>query len=189
MLKISETFYTDDSKRWRAWLQANYTTARDIWLRYPKVKSGLPRISYNNDVVEEALCFGWIDSNLRSVDEQNSAQRFTPRKLGGSYSQPNIERLRRLRDQGKLLPAVKAQVADVLARPFVFSPDVITAIQTNKDAWHNYRQFSTSYQRIRVAYVNSARRRPEEFARRLNSFIPATAKNKQLGFGGIEAYY
>ena len=68
-------------------------------------------------------------------------------------------------------------------------PDIIDKIKSDKIAWENYQEFSPSYKRIRVAYIDGARKRPEEFRKRLANFIAKTRKNKQIGFGGIEKYY
>lgn len=72
---------------------------------------------------------------------------------------------------------------------FVFPPDIIKAIKSDSAAWKNYKKFSPSYQRIRIAYIDAARNRPEEFQKRLENFIKKTRENKQIGFGGIEKYY
>jgi len=95
MPEITETFYTADPQEWRAWLAKNWDTKSEIWLVLPKQSSGKPRISYN-DSVEQALCFGWIDSIQKPFGDDSTVQRFTPRKVKGHYSQPNIERLRYL---------------------------------------------------------------------------------------------
>jgi uncharacterized protein YdeI (YjbR/CyaY-like superfamily) len=187
-MNITETLYVTDRDSWREWLENNYKTASEIWLLYPKKNSDKPRITYN-DAVEEALCFGWIDSIEKTLDEIYIAQRFSPRKAIGSYSQPNIERMKKLYTAGKLLPEVEEQVAPILNKPFVFPDDIIESIKKNKQAWENYKNFSPPYQRIRIAYIDSARKRPEEFSKRLQNFIKKTEQNKQIGYGGIEAYY
>ena len=87
-MEIGETLYVVDRKPWREWLEANFETARDIWLIYPNKASGQPRILYN-DAVEEALCFGWIDSIIKKLDPLRAVQRFSPRNPKSSYSQPN----------------------------------------------------------------------------------------------------
>src|SRR6185369_14508235 len=81
-----------DRRDWRRWLEANHATARDIWLVSWRTHTGKPRISYN-DAVEEALCFGWIDSTQRGLDEDRVAQRYSPRRPNSTYSQINKERL------------------------------------------------------------------------------------------------
>jgi hypothetical protein len=77
----------------------------------------------------------------------------------------------------------------VLAEKFVFPPDILAAIKADTLAWNNYQQFSDAYKRIRVAYIDAARKRPEEFKKRLANFIRKTKENKLIGFGGIEKYY
>jgi uncharacterized protein YdeI (YjbR/CyaY-like superfamily) len=81
-----KTLYLVDRTEWRRWLRKNYKTETEIWLVYYKKDSGKPRIAYN-DAVEEALCFGWIDSTVRSLDKERFAQRFSPRKPKSGYSQ------------------------------------------------------------------------------------------------------
>ena len=188
MPNISQTLYVTDRNEWRQWLAKHYQTAPEIWLVYPRLVTGKSRLSYN-DTVEEALCFGWIDSTVKTLDKDTTVQRFSPRKPGASYSQPNIERLQRLRDEGKVRPEVLEAARPALEEKFVFPADIITAIQKNPKAWEQYQKFSPSYQRIRVAFIEGARNRPEELQKRLNHFIAMTEKNKTFGFGGIEAYY
>jgi len=186
-MKLSDTIYVTTRKEWRAWLQENYQTAREIWLVYYRKHTGTPRIPYN-DAVEEALCFGWIDSTTKTIDDERYAQRFTPRKPRSPYSQTNIERLRRLNDQGKVIPEVLATIGEVVAQEFEFPADIMEALQANEQAWENFQRYSGPYQRIRVAFIDSGRRCPGEFEKRLNHFLKMTEQDKQYGFG-IEEYY
>ena len=187
-MEISKTLYITNPKDWRKWLQANYKTEKEIWLIYYKKETGKPRIEYN-DAVEEALCFGWIDSIIKTLDEEKTVQRFSPRKPKSSYSQANIERLRNLVAKKKVIKEVAETLTDVLKQEFVFPPDIMKAIQSNQEAWKNYQKFSDSYKRIRIAFIDGARKRPEEFKKRLKYFIEMTEKNKMIGFGGIEKHY
>ena len=187
-MNIGKTLYVIDRKEWRGWLEANFKTKKEIWLVYPNKDSGRPRIKYN-DAVEEALSFGWIDSIVKRVSENSSAQRFSPRNLNKEYSQANKERLKWLIQEGKLHPSVQESVKTALKTEFLFPNDIIQKIQQNKKAWENYQAFSISYRRIRIAYINSARNRPDEFKKRLNNFMKKTEQNKLIGFGGIEKYY
>src|SRR3989442_11748515 len=79
-MEIGTTLYVKDRRQWRAWLARHHKTAPEIWLIYYKKHSGRPRIPYS-DAVEEALCYGWIDSITKPVDEDRWAQRFSPRRL------------------------------------------------------------------------------------------------------------
>jgi uncharacterized protein YdeI (YjbR/CyaY-like superfamily) len=187
-VEITQTLYVTDPKDWREWLEAHYKTESEIWLVYYKKDTGKPRIEYN-DAVEQALCFGWIDSTVRSLDEERTAQRFSPRKPKSGYSQANIERLRHLVAQGKVVEEVLDSLGDILEQEFVFPPDILEAIKADDEAWKNYQNFSEPYKRIRVAFIEGARKRPEEFKKRLNYFIKMARDNKLIGFGGIEKYY
>lgn len=177
-----------DRKEWRKWLEKNHDKEKAVWLAYCNKKSGKARIAYN-DAVEEALAFGWIDSTVKKIDENCAAQRFTPRNPKSGYSQANIERLRWLVRENRVIPSVRAAVSSLLAKKFIFPPDIMLKIKTNAAAWKNYRKFSPAYKRIRVGYIESARSRPEEFKKRLDNFVKKTEKNKMFGFGGIEKYY
>jgi len=187
-MNIGKTLYVTDRKDWRAWLEDNYDIEKEIWLIYPKKASGKPRILYN-DAVEEALCFGWIDSTAKRIDDESYAQRFSPRNTKSSYSEANKARLRKLDEEGKIIPSVKASIKDILDEKFVIPADILAALKENKVAWANFKKFSLQYQRIRVAYVDGARNRTDEFRKRLNNLIKMSEKNKQFGFGGIQKHY
>ncbi len=184
-----DVFYTSDRNEWRQYLAERFETASEIWFVFPTKASGEPALSYN-DAVEEALCFGWIDGRAGTLDETHHIRRFTPRRKGSAYSQPNIERLILLDKQGLLHPKVKASVEELLRTPFVFPEDILDAIRQDETAWKNFEAFSESYKRIRIAYIDAARKRPEEFRKRLSAFLQKTRDNKRIvGYGGIEKYY
>jgi uncharacterized protein YdeI (YjbR/CyaY-like superfamily) len=146
-------------------------------------------MSYN-DAVEEALCFGWIDSIVRSLDDTGRIQRFTPRRPGSSFSQPNRERLKWLDERNLIHPSIRKQVEGILREPFVFPDDILDEIRRDETAWKHYQGFSDSYKRIRIAWIEAARDRPEEFRKRLDHFISKTRQNKRIGgYGGVEKYY
>ena len=187
-MNITQTIYVTDPKDWRDWLKKNHRTEKEIWLVYPKKATGKPRIEYN-DAVEEALCFSWIDSIVKKLDNDHTVQRFSPRKPKAKYSQANIERLRSLVAKKKVSKEVVETLGDILDQEFVIPPDILKAIRANREAWKNFQNFSDSYKRIRIAFIDGARKRPAEFQKRLRYFIEMTAKNKMFGFGGIEKYY
>jgi uncharacterized protein YdeI (YjbR/CyaY-like superfamily) len=187
-MEITQTLYITRRKDWRNWLKKNYKTEPEIWLVYPKKGTGKPRIEYN-DAVEEALCFGWIDSLVKKLDGDHTVQRFSPRKPKAKYSQANIERLRTLVVQKKVVREVADTLNDILNEEFVIPPDILKALQFDRQAWEHFQKFSDSYIRIRVAFIDAARKRPDEFQKRLRHFIEMTEKNKTFGFGGIEKHY
>jgi uncharacterized protein YdeI (YjbR/CyaY-like superfamily) len=187
-MNIGKTVYFSDRKAWREWLAEHYDKDKEIWLIYPKKDSGKPRILYN-DAVEEALCFGWIDSTAKRIDENSYAQRFTPRNPKTPYSESNKQRLRKLLKEGMVIPSVQIAIKNILEEEFATPADILEEIKANKQAWENYQKFSVEYRRIRIAYIEGARDRPAEFRKRLNNFIKKTEQNKQVGFGGINKHY
>jgi uncharacterized protein YdeI (YjbR/CyaY-like superfamily) len=180
--------HVTDRAQWRDWLQKHYKSETEIWLVFYKKHTGRPSIAYN-DAVEEALCFGWIDSTVRTIDAERYAQRFSVRRSKSTYSQANKERLRALIRQGKVVEEVLAAVGDLADDESEIPADILAAIQANPAAWQNFQAFSPAYVRIRIAFIDGARDRPEEFEKRLRYFVEMTEKNKQFGFGGIEKYY
>src|SRR5262245_30708857 len=186
-MKITKTLDVPNRKAWREWLKKNYKIEKEIWLVYYRKQAGKPRISYN-DAVEEALCFGWIDSTVKKLDAERFVQKFSPRKPKSGYSQPNKERFRRLVEQGKVRKDVLATWGAIAAEEFAMPSDILQALKANAQAWENFQSQSASYQRIRIAFIEGARSRPEEFSKRLKHFIRMTEKKKQFGFG-IETYF
>lgn len=182
-------FYASERHQWREWLSENFETESEIWFVFPMKETGEKCLSYN-DAVEEALCFGWIDSTIKYIDPLHRAQRFTPRRRTSEYSRPNIERLIWLEKQGMLHPQIREGVLELIRTPYEYPTDILETIRNDTVAWQNYQGFSDAYKRIRIAYIDAARKRPEEFKKRLNSFLYKTRENKAiLGFGGIEKYY
>ncbi|MBP5269555.1 MAG: YdeI/OmpD-associated family protein [Clostridia bacterium] len=178
-----------DRSEWRRWLSEHFETDSEVWFFFPSKDSGETGVSYN-DAVEEALCFGWIDGRAGTLDASHGLRRFTPRRKGSLYSRPNIERLILLDSQGAIHPKIRPSVVSVIAEPFVFPEDITDALRGDAEAWKNYNSFSEPYKRIRVAYIDAARKRPDEFARRLSSFIKSCRENKMItGYGGIDKYY
>lgn len=187
--RTPETLYFTSRKGWRRWLERNFDKKKEVWLKFPKKSSGKKRISYN-DAVEEALCFGWIDSTVKPLGKDSSIQRFSPRKPKSSYSQANKERIKWLLERKMVHPLIIEKAKEISAEKFAFPQDIIGSIKKDKKAWKNYGKFSDSYKRIRVAYIDAARKRPDEFTKRLNSFINKTRNGKLIkGNGGIEKYY
>jgi uncharacterized protein YdeI (YjbR/CyaY-like superfamily) len=187
-MDIGQTLYVTNRREWRAWLAKNYDKEKEIWLVYYRKETGKPRISYN-DAVEEALCYGWIDSTQKKLDAERFAQRFSPRKNGSALSQANRERIIKLIEQNKMTQAGLDAIAHVykpiagLSKEFVIPPDILEPLKADKLAWKNFLQFPARYQRIRIAYIDSRRRHGQEmFEKSLKHFIRMTAKNKRIGF-------
>ncbi|MFA5835125.1 MAG: YdeI/OmpD-associated family protein [Bacteroidota bacterium] len=183
---VGETLYVWTRTQWRAWLSKNHAAAKEIWLIYYKKESGKKRISYN-DAVEEALCYGWIDSTAKSRDKQSWVQRFSPRRPKSNLSELNKERMRVMIKAKKMTKAGLLSVAQHLTpitqqpKRFVFPKDILLEIKKNPTAWKHYQRFPLNYRRIRIAWIDDSRIRPDEYTKRLRYFISMTEKNKRFG--------
>src|SRR5512137_2340637 len=131
-----KTLYITNRKDWRAWLEKNFDKEKEIWIIYPKKSSGKSRILYN-DAVEEALCFGWIDSTVRRLDDERFAQRFSLRNPKTPYSQANKERLRQLLKKRRVLKALASTLAEMQKDTFSVPPEILEAFQAYTAAWKN----------------------------------------------------
>lgn len=178
------TFYAPDRKTWRDWLSKNHDKKTEIWLVKYNKASGKPCVLYDESV-EEALCFGWIDGLQRSNDKESSIQRFTPRRVKSNWSELNKERVRRLISAGKMTPAGMKVLegVDLKVSPLVLSDEVRSFLKKDPEVWKNFEKFDDLYKRLRIAYIEDAKKqkRFEEYERRLNNFIKATKKNKKIG--------
>ena len=191
MMEVHEVkiLYCRDRSEWRSWLSENFRTSEDVWFVFPTKDSDEMGVSYN-DAVEEALCFGWIDSTTKRLDDTHQIRHFTPRRKGSTYSRPNIERLIQMDSEGKIHPDIRPSILPLIEAEYVFPQDILAEIKEDPEAWENYQNFTDSYKRIRVAYIDAARKRPEEFRKRLNNFISMTRKNRIIGgYGGVDKYY
>ena len=189
MMSDDKIRYFENREDWRKWLMDNFDTANEIWFVFPLKSSGKSSVLYN-DAVEEALCFDWIDSTIKPLDKEHRIQRFTPRNSRSTYSQANKERLKWLLENKMIHHKFEDRIKTILSEPFIFPDDIIEKLKEDKSVWENFQQFSDSYKRIRIAYIEAARKRSEEFEKRLNNFISKTKENKTIaGFGGIEKYY
>lgn len=160
---------------WRAWLEENHIRAQGIWLITFKKMTGQPRIDYG-DAVEEALCFGWIDSKPSKLDETRSMLWFAPRKAGSGWSKPNKERVEKLLAAGLMAPAGLAKVEAAQQDGAWTALDAVEALQVPPDledalaiypfATDYFQAFPRSVKRGILEWINSAKR-PETRAKRI----------------------
>ena len=186
-MKIGKTLYTVDRKEWREWLKQNHKKETEIWLIYYLKSSDKPRIPYN-DAVEEALCYGWIDSTVKKIDEESIAQRFSERRKSSDISPLNKERIWKLLKQKKMTKIGLDAVAHIFdpekekPEDYKFPDNIIQVLKKDKQVWQNFQKFSPSYQRVRIAYIeHQAKTGEENFNKSLNNFIKFTAQNKLFG--------
>jgi uncharacterized protein YdeI (YjbR/CyaY-like superfamily) len=110
-----EHVHAETRAEWRRWLAENHAHSPGVWLVSWKRATGKAAVGYDA-AVEEALCFGWIDSLAKTVDAERSRQLFTPRRPRSSWSRSNVERVERLQAAGLMEPAGLAAVEDAKAR-------------------------------------------------------------------------
>jgi len=192
-MKITRTLYVHRVQDWRAWLRKSHRKASEIWLIYYKKDSGKPRLSYN-DAVDEALCFGWIDSTVKTLDGKRFCQRFSPRRKGSPCSELNKHRAIRLIREKRMTQAGLEALEGTLGggarihrgsirhtRPWKLPSDIRRALQKEPKAWRNFERLPLAYKRIRVEWINAVRTRREVFKTRLGFFVRMTAANKRYG--------
>src|SRR3989344_2198052 len=135
-MKLGKTVYLKNRQLWRNWLEKNHKNTSEIWLVFPKSHTRKPRVAYP-DAVEEALCFGWIDSIAKRIDEDSFAQRFSPRKPRSNWSQANLERVRRLKRLGLMTPSGLAALSakSFNKKKFEISQDILKALKKDLRVW------------------------------------------------------
>ena len=177
-MQITTTVKPVDRAGWRAWLEEHHATAKEIWLLFddrPEVQF-LPYL----DAVEEAICFGWIDSTGKRVSSYELGLRFAPRRPRSNWTELNKERARRLIRLDQMTEAGRATLPD-LEKPFVVAEDIVAALQAQPGAWANFEVFPDLYRRVRVGNIEEMRKNGVEFERRLRNFVSKTARNQMYG--------
>jgi len=177
-MQVTTTFKPADRAAWRAWLERNHQAASEIWLLFDD-RPDVPSVSYL-DAVEEAICFGWIDSTGKRVSSDELGLRFAPRRPKSNWTELNKERARRLIRLGLMTDAGRAALPD-LEKPIVVAGDIVVALQAEPGAWTNFEAFPDLYRRVRVGNIEEMRKNGSEFERRLNNLVQKSAANQMFG--------
>jgi uncharacterized protein YdeI (YjbR/CyaY-like superfamily) len=189
MPKFEDTLaaiYAVDRKAWRQWLEENHRSAPGIWLVYYKKNSSHPSVLYP-EAVKEALCFGWIDSKIQSVDDQRYRQIYTPRKPKSGWSKLNKRYVEELIDQGLMTEAGLEKISAAKldgswtalddAENQIEPPDMQQALDAVPAARANYANFQRTFKRALINWVSSAKR-PETRQKRIQRLVSDAAENK-----------
>jgi uncharacterized protein YdeI (YjbR/CyaY-like superfamily) len=182
--------YVKNREEWRTWLEANHTLVQGIWLIYYKKPSGKPRIPYD-DAVEEALCFGWIDGKIRSVNEDYYMQWFTPRRKGSRWSKLNMSRIEKLINENRMKPAGLTAYDEVIRKPnlvyntrkeanSIVPDDLIEALKKNPVALNNFMSFPPSSRKLYVFWLNDAKREDTR-KKRIIRIVDQSERNIKAG--------
>ena len=172
--------------RWRAWLEAKHGSASEIWLVFHKPHTGKSSIDYE-DAVEEALCFGWIDSLIRRLDDDRYARKFTPRKPDSFWSDLNRARYAKVDALGLLAPAGRERAPSETSRyprrrkrSAALPAYIAKAFRAHPRAWATFERLTPRERNLYVGWIENAKRE-ETKARRIEQSIRQLAAGKKLG--------
>ena len=171
-------------QQWRSWLAKHHDTSPGVWLVFYKNHTGVKSIQYE-DSVREALCFGWVDSLIKRLDEDRHAHKFTPRRSGSKWSESNRKRWTELRDAGMLTAAgLAAAPTDNTYTVLPKVPDlpayIAKALKANPKAWSFFQDLAPTYRRQFVGWIHLAKR-PETREKRIRESITLLEAGKKLG--------
>lgn len=180
--------YLTNRDDWREWLEKNHQTIKEVWLIYYKRHAARSTIPYDH-AVEEALCFGWIDSIIKRIDDERYARKFSPRKAKSRWSQLNIRRARKMMQEGKMTRAglnlfkeieKKGLKPEPRKKRAVLPSDLKQALANNKKAWGNFKNFAPGYRRLYIGWIMDAKKK-ETREKRINQTVKWAAENKKPG--------
>jgi len=185
-----KSLYFKTVDEWRTWLRRNHDKEKGVWLIFYKKNTGKPSLDYES-AVEEALCFGWIDSIIKKLDESRFARKFTPRKDRSKWSPSNMKRVEKLIASGRMAPAGLARVIaaqengmwDKPDRPevrFELPEDFRLALSKDARAGEYFEQLAPSYQKQFISWVSVAKQQ-ETRVKRIRESIRLLAKGEKLG--------
>ena len=183
-----ERVYVLDRAAWRAWLEKHHGSSPGIWLVYDKVSARKERLAYA-DAVEEALCFGWIDSSGRPIDDRQYMQFFAPRKPKSTWSKVNKERIGRL-TRAKLMHSSGRKVVAAAKKSGAWtSLDAVEALEMPADlgaalakqakARKHFDAFPAGYRKMFLHWVTMAKR-PETRANRVREVVECSSRNQKV---------
>ncbi|MFC2104415.1 YdeI family protein [Bacteroidota bacterium] len=185
-----ESIYCKNRDEWRAWLENNHAFTNEIWLIYYKKHTKKPTVVYD-EAVEEALCFGWIDSTVKRIDEEIYMQKYTPRNDKSMWSLVNKKRVEKMIKEKKMTKAglQKVEIAKkngqwkkaYTSQQKIEIPEQLkNALKSNKTAWLNFNKFAPSYQNLYSGWVASAKK-PKTIEKRISIVVERSEKNEKPG--------
>lgn len=163
----------------RKWLEENHSKEQECWIYCKRGKPIDDNFFWYLDAVEEALCYGWIDSTIKTTDA-GVAQRFTPRK-SNRWSELNKERCRRLEKLGLMTEAGRRVLPDMSLDSFKIDKEILNDLKGNNILWKNFLSLPPLYQRVRINTIQIAKKNKELYQSRLNKFIQNTLEGNLYG--------
>ena len=185
---MTQPFHAANRDEWRAWLELHHATEKEVWLVYSKEGCLEPSVTYP-DSLEEALCFGWIDSLIQKIDEEKYARKFNPRRPGSKWSELNKHLAAKLVREGRMTAAGLAKVDFSLPeadaprpkRPNLALPDWLErGLKVNPKAWENFNNLPPSHKRTYIGWISDAKKEQTR-QRRIREAIRRLDRNERLG--------
>ena len=179
---IKNVHYFKNRKQWRVWLAKNYDKKSEAWLIYYKKHTNTANIPYN-DAVEEALCFGWIDGQVKRIDNEKHMQRFSPRRERSVWAESNIKRVKKMIKLSKMTKSglekfkhhKKTRVPTILEMP----KELESVLRSDKQAWDNFQKFPPSHKKHFYGWIFIAKS-PETKEKRIQSVVKRAFENRKL---------
>jgi len=186
-MKQQNIFRAKDREGWRVWLAEHHASEKVVWVVFSKKHTGESCMSYGESV-EEALCYGWIDSTVKRIDDMTYARKFTPRTDTENWSELNKRRLVKCIQEGRMTDAGLAKIGHSNEKPMrptmpkvLRVPSFMTkALKRNPQAWKNFKALAPSHQRRYTFWIALAKRE-ETREKRLDEAISLLTENKKLG--------
>jgi uncharacterized protein YdeI (YjbR/CyaY-like superfamily) len=184
-MDITEVFYPTHRNEWRNWLETHHRAKTEVWLRLCNKASGLPTINYD-ELVEECLCFGWIDGTVKKYDVHSRVQRISPRRQKTFLSELNRQRIWKLQRLGLMTPAGLEPIQDQVGAPdapFEIPGWIEAQLQADPQIWTNFQAFPHLYKRLKIGWIAEIRgdSRRAEAQKRLDYLLKMTAQGKMYG--------
>ncbi|HBY08027.1 MAG TPA: hypothetical protein DEH22_09680 [Chloroflexi bacterium] len=186
-----KTIEIETRAAWRAWLAENHAQESEIWLIFYKKESGIPSLAYG-DALDEALCFGWVDSLIKKIDDEKYVRKFTPRKAESKWSLVNKKRVEQLIREGLMTEFGLEKVAaaqrsgsweNPTQKPeinFAMSPEFAQALKNNPAAEATFNRLALSHQKQYLGWINTAKL-PETRKKRIAESIQLLSTGQKLG--------
>lgn len=184
-MEITEVFYPQDRAEWRRWLETHHRSGKtEVWIRTFNKASGKASVSYD-EMVEECLCFGWIDGSVKKYDDESKVQRITPRRKKSFLSELNRQRIWKLQRLGLMteagIEAVRSQIGSP-DDPLEIPDWILEQLQADPQVWSTFQAFPPLYQRLKVGWIReTGAPRREEAQKRLDYLLKMTRQGKRYG--------
>jgi len=189
-IELPNALFFKNKDAWRSWLEKNHTILDEVWLIHYKKTSGKEYLNHF-DAVEEALCFGWIDSKIKKIDEDKFILRYSPRKPKSVWSKINKETAEKMISLGKMTQTGFNKINEAKKHGFwdtaytnlvkeKLPSDLKNALMGNKKAWNNFQHFANSYRNTYIGWIKNAKTE-ETRKKRICEVAKRSLENKKPG--------